>query len=97
LTPLAEEWLCRGYLLSALTALGWRFRAANALTALLFLVPHLVGWSFQGRLGANVLSVYPLSIFVLSLVLGYVRRRSGSLLASVLLHAGNNAAGTLLR
>jgi membrane protease YdiL (CAAX protease family) len=35
--------------------------------------------------------VYPLTIFVLSLVLGYVRQRSGSLVASMLVHATNNA------
>ena len=97
LTPLCEEWLFRGYLLRALAALGLRFWAANGLTALLFLVPHLVGWGFKGVLGANALSVYPLTLVVLSLVLGSVRHRSNSLVASVFVHAGNNAVGAALR
>ena len=97
LTPLCEEWLFRGYLLPALAALEPRFWAANGLTALLFLAPHLVGWSFKGVLGANALSVYPLTLVVLSLVLGSVRHRSGSLVASVVVHAGNNAVSAALR
>ena len=76
---------------------GARFWAANGLTALLFLAPHLVGWSFKGVLGANALSVYPLTLVVLSLVLGSVRHRSGSLVACVVVHAGNNAVSASLR
>jgi membrane protease YdiL (CAAX protease family) len=91
LTPVCEEWLFRGYLQSAFLGLGRRFWTANGLTSLLFLAPHLVGWSFKGVLAANALSVYPLTIFTLSLVLGFVRHRSGSLVASMLVHAGNNA------
>jgi membrane protease YdiL (CAAX protease family) len=91
ITPICEEWLFRGYLQSSLVQLGRRFWVANVVTSLLFLVPHLLGWGFQGVLAANALSVYPLTIFVLSLVLGYVRQRSGSLVASVLVHASNNA------
>jgi membrane protease YdiL (CAAX protease family) len=94
LTPVCEEWLYRGYFQSAVLGLGRRFWVADGLTSLLFLAPHLVGWSFKGVLGANVLSIYPLTIFALSLVLGYVRHRSRSLVASMLLHAGNNTFST---
>jgi len=97
LTPVCEEWLFRGYLQPALTGLGYRFWLANGLTSLLFLAPHLVGWAFKGVLAANALSVYPLTIFALSLVLGAVRQRSGSLVASILVHAGNNTVSTWLR
>jgi membrane protease YdiL (CAAX protease family) len=63
-------------------------------TSLLFLAPHAVGWSFKGVLAVSALSVYPLTIFALSLVLGYVRHRSGSPVASALVHAGNSAVST---
>jgi membrane protease YdiL (CAAX protease family) len=90
LTPVCEEWLFRGYVQTIIIRLGHRFWAANGLTSVLFLVPHLVGWSFEGVLEANALSAYPFTIFVLSLGLGYVRHRSGSLLAGILLHSANN-------
>jgi membrane protease YdiL (CAAX protease family) len=91
LTPVCEEWLYRGYLLPAITGAGTPFRTANVVTSLLFVAIHLVGWAFQGAFLANTLSVYPLTIFVLSLALGYLRHRTGSLVASILMHAGNNA------
>jgi membrane protease YdiL (CAAX protease family) len=97
LTPLCEEWLFRGYLLPGIAAVGSGSRGAIVLTSLLFLVPHLVGWSFQGNLATNARSVYPPVLFGLGLVLGYVRVRSGSLPGSVLVHAGNNALSTVLR
>jgi membrane protease YdiL (CAAX protease family) len=97
LTPACEEWLFRGYLQPALVGSGRRSWAANGLTSLLFLAPHLVGWSFTGVLAVNALSVYPLTLFALSLVLGSVRHRSGSLVASVLVHAGNNAVSSWWR
>jgi membrane protease YdiL (CAAX protease family) len=90
LTPVCEEWLYRGYLLTAITGTGTPFWRANVVTSLLFLVPHFVGWAFQGVLLANGLSTYPVIVFVLSLVLGYLRHRTGSLVAGILVHAGNN-------
>jgi len=97
LTPVCEEWLFRGYVQTAIMGLGRRFWVANGVTSLLFLAPHLVGWSFKGVLAANALSVYPLTIFALSLVVGYVRHRSGSLVASILVHVGNNTFSSLWR
>ncbi|GAB1640035.1 CPBP family intramembrane glutamic endopeptidase [Krasilnikovia sp. MM14-A1259] len=91
LTPVCEEWLYRGYLLPTITGTGVLFWRANLVTSVLFVAVHLVGWAFQGTLPANALSVYPVSILVLSLVLGYLRHRTGSLLAPILLHVGNNA------
>ena len=97
LAPACEEWLFRGYVESAITGLRRRPWAANVLTSLLFLVPHVVGWSFKGVLAANTLSVYPFTTFALSLVLGYVRHQSGSLVTSMLVHAGNNALSSWWR
>jgi membrane protease YdiL (CAAX protease family) len=91
LTPVCEEWLYRGYLLRLVTGTGTRFWPANVVTSVLFVAVHLLGWAFQGVLLANGLSVYPVTLFVLSLLLGYLRYRTGSLLAGILLHAANNA------
>ncbi|HEX3081707.1 MAG TPA: CPBP family intramembrane glutamic endopeptidase, partial [Candidatus Saccharimonadia bacterium] len=92
LTPVFEEWLMRGYVLPGLVSSKLNFWLANALTSLLFLVPHVIGWGFQGVLAANRASGLPLTIFVTSLVLGYVRHRSRSLPASMIVHAANNFA-----
>jgi membrane protease YdiL (CAAX protease family) len=90
LTPACEEWLYRGYLLPGITGAGMPFRAANLVTSLLFVAIHLVGWAFQGVFLANTLSIYPLTILVLSLTLGYLRHRTNSLGGSILMHAVNN-------
>ncbi|HNX48547.1 MAG TPA: CPBP family intramembrane metalloprotease [Thermoanaerobaculaceae bacterium] len=95
-TPILEETLFRGYIQSAIIGLGWRPWTAITVTSLLFVVLHFVGWSFQGVLPANALSVYPSILFALSLLLGFVRHRSGSLLASTTLHLVNNVTSTWL-
>jgi membrane protease YdiL (CAAX protease family) len=41
--------------------------------------------------------MYPLSIVLVSLILGYARQRSDSLLASILLHVGNNAFSAVVK
>jgi membrane protease YdiL (CAAX protease family) len=90
LTPIYEELVFRGYLQSALIANGYRIPHANYVVTVLFILVHYVGWAFQGALLTNGLSVYPLSIAVLSLLMGYIRQRSGSLAASITLHMANN-------
>ena len=96
-TPVFEEILFRGYLQSTLVANGIRFAYVNVIGAVLFLLIHCLGWSFQGTLVTNLLSAYPASLTVVSLLLGYVRHRSGSLLASIMLHMGNNAFSAFVK
>jgi membrane protease YdiL (CAAX protease family) len=97
LTPVFEEVLFRGYLQSALVAHGVRYWLVNLIGAGLFLLVHCLGWAFQRALVDNLVSTYPVSIVLVSLVLGYVRHRSDSLLASILLHAGNNAFSAVVK
>ena len=90
LTPIAEEILFRGYIQSALIALKTNFWLANIVTTLLFLVPHCIGWSFQGVLSANLTIGGIGAIALISLFLGFVRYQSDSLVGSMLLHMVNN-------
>jgi membrane protease YdiL (CAAX protease family) len=89
--PIVEEITFRGAILGALDK-RFRFRVANAITGLLFLGVHLIGWSFQGRLLANLKTPVggALSIFLLGLVFGYVAHRSKSVAASTVTHILNN-------
>lgn len=96
-TPAVEELVFRGYVLSGLLANGVGFWKANLSTSLAFLLPHLVGWSFQGLVVREIQSTVALSVVVLSLYLGYIRTKSESLAGGYLVHLANNAFVNLLR
>ncbi len=89
--PLFEEFMFRGAVLGVLAA-RYRFTAANVLTSALFLGMHLPGWYFQGRLFRLLLAPVggALYVFLFGFVIGFVRRRSGSVVAAMLTHAFNN-------
>jgi membrane protease YdiL (CAAX protease family) len=90
LTPVFEEIMFRGYIQSSLAALKTPFLLTDLITTALFLVPHCIGWNFQGVLSAN-LTIGGISVIaILSLVLGFVRYTSKSLVGNVLLHVINN-------
>jgi membrane protease YdiL (CAAX protease family) len=84
LPPLGEEILVRGYLYSGLRA-SWRFVPAMIATSLLFGFAHL-----QTGSGASLLWAAGVDTFVLSLVLVYLRERTGALYAGMLVHSLNN-------
>lgn len=96
LTPVCEEVAFRGYLQSALVTRQPAFRWTNLSVSGLFLLVHCEGWLFQGVLLHNLSSAYPVTLGILSLLLGYVRYRSDSLVASIVLHMVNNALAVLL-
>ncbi len=91
LTPIFEEIMFRGFILSGLLAIGMKGKMTNVVTTVLFVLIHCVGWSFQGVLMHNLASTAWLSIALVSLIAGFIRIHSGSLRASILLHMGNNA------
>jgi hypothetical protein len=68
------------------------FIKANIFTSILFLGMHLPGWYFQGKLLINLTDTIELSlsIFLLSLVFGYVAKKSGTIIGSILTHILNN-------
>jgi membrane protease YdiL (CAAX protease family) len=96
LTPIMEEIMFRGFILSGLLAVGMKGKLTNVMTTALFLLVHMLGWAFQGALIHNLTSTAWISIALFSLVAGFIRIHSGSLRASILLHMGNNAWAGLL-
>lgn len=89
-TPVFEEILTRGFLLASLLRAGTTFWTANCLVTVYFIFLHIVGWTFQGQLLQNLLSTDTASIALLSLYTGYLRVRSRSLVAGIVVHSANN-------
>lgn len=84
LPPIAEEIMVRGFLYSSLRK-GMKLVPAALLTSLIFAAAHL---SEGGAAGP--LYIAALDTFVLSLVLIYLREKTGGLWASIGLHAIKN-------
>jgi len=85
LPPIAEEIMFRGFLFTSFRQ-KFRFRYAAILTSILFGIAHL-----QFGNGAPLLWVAALDTFTLSIVLCYLREKTGSLWASILLHMLKNS------
>ncbi len=83
LPPIGEEILMRGYLYSGLR-MRMRFWSALLITSLLFGAAHLSS-SVNGTLWAAGVDT-----FVLSVVLVYLRERTGALYAPIMVHGLNN-------
>lgn len=90
LAPVAEEILFRGLLFSGLRK-RLRFWGATLITSLLFGVAHIFG----GEEGASLLWIAGLDTLVLSLVLCYLREKTGRLWAPIYLHAIKNSIAFL--
>lgn len=84
LPPLAEELLMRGFLYSGLRK-GLKIWQATLITSVLFGLAHL-----QAGSGATLLWTAALDTFVLSLVLVYLRQKTGSLWSPIGLHMLKN-------
>jgi membrane protease YdiL (CAAX protease family) len=84
LPPLGEETLIRGYLYSGLRFF-WRFLPSLIVTSLIFGAAHL-----QFGSGAALLWAAAIDTFLLSVVLVYLREKTGVLYAGILVHMLNN-------
>lgn len=84
LPPLAEELVFRGFVFGGLRA-RLTFWPATLVTSVLFAIPHL-----QFGDGAPLLWVAAIDTMVLSVVLCFVRERTGSLWPGILIHALKN-------
>ncbi len=84
LPPIAEEILCRGYLYTGLRSRlpVW---AAGVIASALFAAAHLQAWT-----GKPLLWIAAVDTFTLSLVLVYLREKTGSLSAPIILHMLKN-------
>lgn len=89
-TPIAEEFTFRGVILSGLQKAGMKFWPANAITSIIFVLIHCLGWAFQGALTTNLNPVLVGSILLVSLTAGWLCHKSNSLYSSVVLHSVNN-------
>jgi membrane protease YdiL (CAAX protease family) len=89
LVPLVEEWFFRGVLQQGLVANAGA-RGGIFLTALLFAMGH-------GSPGVSPQSWAALvaQALLLGLLLGFARHKTGSILASIVLHVGVNGLGVL--
>jgi membrane protease YdiL (CAAX protease family) len=85
LPPLIEETLCRGFLFGGLRK-HLHFVPAVLITSGLFALAHLPGGENQSLVWSAVADT-----FLLSLVLCWLRERTGSLWASMLLHGIKNS------
>lgn len=85
LPPIAEEILFRGFLYGTLRANQVSFVWATIITSLLFGSLHLLASA-----GGGLLWVGLIDTFVLSLVLCYAREKTGTLWASIGVHAFKN-------
>ncbi len=89
LPPLVEEILVRGFLYGSLKA-HWPKIHAMIVTSVLFAVAHL-----QIGSGASLLWVAAIDTFILSLVLIYLKDKTNSLAASIMLHMLKNGIAFL--
>ncbi len=93
---LSEEVVFRGFLLSAFAARS-RFRIANLLQAVLFLAIHLPGWALMHQFVWPSIMQQIVYIFALGAMLGFVRKKSDSLWACMLIHSFNNFAALAIK
>lgn len=80
--PVLEEWLCRGMILESLR-MRWGRTVAWVGSSLFFALLHLD-------------PLYVVNAFAMGAVLGFVRLRTGSLFAPMVLHALNNGSALWL-
>lgn len=84
LPPLGEETLVRGYLYAGLRKV-WRFVPAVLVTSLIFGAAHLEWGS-----GGPLVWAAAIDTFLLSVVLCFLREKTGALYAGMLVHMLNN-------
>jgi len=84
LPPIVEEFIFRGFLFGGLRT-KMKFASATLITSLLFAVPHLFASS------EGLLWVAGVDTFILSIILCYLREKTGALWAPIAVHGIKNA------
>ncbi|MFE3845870.1 lysostaphin resistance A-like protein [Thermoplasmatota archaeon] len=96
ISSILEEITFRGFILNKLNEIS-SFWYANIITSILFVVIHIPGWIIINE----TIILYDMiqliiSIFIISIILGWVMHKSGSLYPAIILHAINNYFSILL-
>ncbi len=84
-SPLAEEFLYRGFIMTSFTQ-KWGSRTGMGLQALAFALVHLAHYGLN-PLQPALIGVWIPSMFVVALVFGWIVKKSGSLWIAVLSHS----------
>ncbi|MFZ0545602.1 MAG: type II CAAX endopeptidase family protein, partial [Candidatus Promineifilaceae bacterium] len=92
--PINEEILMRGFILTKLREVT-TFWKANIITSLVFVAIHWPGWNLLFDNKLDWMLKTSVSIFILSLLLGYLVRKTDSLWPSIVLHAVNNLISSI--
>lgn len=85
LAPVVEEILFRGFFLQNLST-GLKFKTANFINSLMFLLIHVPGWIVLHKLSFEI----GFFVFVFSIIQGYVFKKTESLWSCILIHAITN-------
>lgn len=95
LSPIAEEILFRGFILNKFSE-NKSFAVSNLLTSLLFVLIHLPHWIWANGFQGWIITT-SVSIFILSLFLGYLVKVTNSLYPSIIAHILNNFLANFFR
>lgn len=95
ITPISEEILFRGFILKKLSEM-MPFGKANLITSILFVGVHYPNWLWVNGFRQWILIV-SVSILILSLLLGWLVKKTDSLYPSIAAHIVNNFISTLLK
>jgi membrane protease YdiL (CAAX protease family) len=91
IAPVVEEFTMRGFYLTALERTGLPFGKANVRAGIVFVAMHVPGWYFEGRLRSPLSVLQPaIFLWLLALLLGWIKKTSGSLYAPMVVHILNN-------
>ncbi|MCR8656876.1 CPBP family intramembrane glutamic endopeptidase [Paenibacillus endoradicis] len=89
LVGITEEIVFRGFLLRKLMD-SYRFWKANTITALLFVLIHFPIWFYKGLFEFPYILSSILTVFVLSIIFGFVYKKSNSLWSVIIIHSFYN-------
>lgn len=89
LPPLVEEFMSRGVIYSSIRS-RYKFVVAALITSVLFAIAHLPAGGAAGPL-----YIAAIDTFVLSMILCFLREKSGSLWPGIYLHAAKNGVAFL--
>ncbi|KOO51050.1 hypothetical protein AMD00_00600 [Viridibacillus arvi] len=86
LVGITEEIVFRGFLLRKLMD-SFKFWIANTITSLLFISIHFPIWFYKGLFEFPYILTTSLTVFILSIIFGYVYKKSGSLWSVIVIHS----------